>query len=100
MVCHRCIMAVENILQIEKIPFQKVSFGEIHLPEELLQVQKERLSKKLTSIGFELIDNHTGGLIEKIKNLVIKKARNEVDEKESKMKLSNYLAQKVNHEYT
>jgi AraC family transcriptional regulator len=100
MVCHRCILAVEDILKKEKIPFIKVSFGEIHLPEELAQDQKERLSKKMTDIGFELIDNYTGGLIEKIKNLVIKKARNEVDEKESKTKLSNYLSQKVNHEYT
>jgi AraC family transcriptional regulator len=100
MVCHRCILAVEGILQNEKIPFQKVGFGEIYLLEELLQHQKEQLSKKLTSIGFELIDNYTGGLIEKIKNLVIKKARNEVDEKESKTKLSNYLSENVNHEYT
>jgi AraC family transcriptional regulator len=100
MVCHRCILAVEDILQNEKISFQKVSFGEIHLPAKLSQDQKERLSKKLTDIGFELIDNYTGGLIEKIKALVIKKARNEVAEKESKKKLSNYLSEKVNHEYT
>jgi AraC family transcriptional regulator len=100
MVCHRCILAVEDILRYEKIPFQKVSFGEIYLQEELLEEQRERLTKKLIAIGFELIDNYTGGLIEKIKNLVIKKARNEVDEKESKTKLSNYLSQKVNHEYT
>lgn len=100
MVCHRCILAVEGILQNEKISFQKVSFGEIHLTEELSQDQKEQLSKKLTDIGFELIDNYAGGLIEKIKQLVIKKARNEVDEKESKTKLSNYLSAKVNHEYT
>jgi AraC family transcriptional regulator len=100
MVCHRCILAVEDILKNEKIPFQKVSFGEIHLSEEISQDQKESLSKKLTDIGFELIDNYAGGLIEKIKTLVIKRARNEVDEKESKIKLSHYLSQKVNHEYT
>ncbi len=100
MVCHRCILAVEDILQNEKIPFQKVSFGEIYLAEELSQNQQERLSKKLTDIGFELIDNYAGGIIEKIKQLVIKRARNEVDEKESNIKLSHYLSGKVNHEYT
>ncbi|MFZ1856762.1 MAG: AraC family transcriptional regulator [Chitinophagaceae bacterium] len=100
MVCNRCLLAVEDILQNEKIPFQKVSFGEIHLVQELSQDQKERLRKKLTKIGFEIIDNYTGGLIEKIKNLVIKRARNEADEKESKIKLSHYLSEKVNHEYT
>ncbi len=100
MVCNRCILAVEDILKSESMPFQKVSFGEIHLVEALSQDQQDRLVKKLDNIGFELIDNYTGGLIEKIKQLVIKRARNEVDEKESKIKLSNYLADKVNHEYT
>ena len=100
MVCNRCILAVEDILQNEKIPFQKVSFGEIHFMEELPQEQKERLKKRLTKIGFEIIDNYSGGLIEKVKTLVTKRARNEVDEKESKIKLSHYLSQKVNHEYT
>jgi AraC-like DNA-binding protein len=100
MVCHRCILAVEGILQNEKIPFQKVSIGEINLTAELSQDQKDRLAEKLNKIGFEIIDNYSGGLIEKIKQVVIKRARNEVDEKERKKKLSNYLSEKVNHEYT
>jgi AraC family transcriptional regulator len=100
MVCHRCILAVEDILQSEKIPFQKVSFGEIHFSEEPLQDQKDRLTEKLNKIGFEIIDNYAGGLIEKIKQLVIKKARNETGEEENKIKLSNYLSEQVNHEYT
>jgi AraC family transcriptional regulator len=65
-----------------------------------LQDEKDRLTEKLNKIGFEIIDNYTGGLIEKIKSLVIKRARNEVDETENKIKLSNYLSGKVNHEYT
>jgi len=100
MVCHRCILAVEDILKSESIPFKSVSFGEIHLVEDLSQHQRDGLVKRLDEIGFELIDNYTGGLIEKIKQLVIKRARNEVDEKESKIKLSLYLTEKVNHEYT
>src|SRR6476620_10697135 len=100
MVCHRCILAVEGILQNEKILFQKVSIGEINLTAELSQDQKDSLAEKLNKIGFEIIDNYSGALIEKIKQVVIKRARNEVDEKESKMKLSHYLAGKVNHEYT
>jgi AraC-like DNA-binding protein len=100
MVCHRCVLAVEDILKSESIPFQNVSFGDIHLVEAMSQDQQDRLVKKLDNIGFELIDNYTGGLIEKIKQLVIKRARNEVDEKESKIKLSHYLTEKVNHEYT
>jgi AraC family transcriptional regulator len=100
MVCHRCVLVVEDILQNESILFHKVIFGEIHLFNELSEEQKDRLIKAFDKVGFELIDNHSTALIEKIKNLVIKKARNEVDEKESKTKLSNYLSEKVNHEYT
>lgn len=100
MVCQRCIMAVEAILQSEKIPFHKVVFGEIHLIDVLNEDQKERLKTKLSAIGFELIDNHTSGLIEKIKQLIIKRARNEMDSTENKTKLSIYLSDVIHHEYT
>jgi AraC family transcriptional regulator len=100
MVCHRCIMAVEAILQSEKIPFHKVVFGEIHLIDAINEDQKSRLKTKLSAVGFELIDNHTSGLIEKIKQLVIKRARNEMDSTENKTKLSIYLSDVIHHEYT
>ena len=51
-------------------------------------------------VGFELIDSHAGALIEKIKQVVLKRARNEGNEMENKIKLSYYIAGKVNHEYT
>src|SRR5258706_740912 len=100
MVCHRCVLAVKDILHTTEIPFSKVLFGEIHLTSELVEKQKEILKEKLASIGLELIDNHMSGLIEKIKTHVIKKARNDVDEKDNKIKLSNYLSEKLHHEYT
>lgn len=100
MVCHRCVMAVENILKIESIPFHKVIFGEIHLCDELTEDQKLRLLHHLNKIGFEMIDNQTSGLIEKIKQLVIKRARNEMDSETNKIKLSIYISDIVHHEYT
>ncbi|MEP6949080.1 MAG: helix-turn-helix transcriptional regulator [Ginsengibacter sp.] len=100
MVCHRCVLAVEDILRDAAIPFSKVLFGEIYLSGALAEEQKELLKEKLADIGFELIDNHMSGLIEKIKTHVIKKARNDVDEKANEMKLSNYLSDKLHHEYT
>lgn len=100
MVCNRCVMTVERILEKEQIPFSKVLFGEIHLTKELNAQQKKHLSKSLEKVGFELIDNHTSGLIEKIKKLVIQKARNEVSEKENKINLSGYLSNNLHYEYT
>jgi AraC family transcriptional regulator len=100
MVCQRCVMAVESILKTENIPFHKVTFGEIHLPDGLSDEKKDSLKSSLHKIGFEMIDNHSGRLIEKIKQLVIKKARNESADAERKIKLSQYVSDKVHHEYT
>ncbi|MEP6928231.1 MAG: helix-turn-helix transcriptional regulator [Ginsengibacter sp.] len=100
MVCHRCVLAVQDILNSTEILFSKVLFGEIHLASGLSEEQKEMLKVKLADVGFELIDNHTSGIIEKIKTHVIKKARNDVSEKDNSTKLSNYLSDKLHHEYT
>jgi AraC family transcriptional regulator len=100
MVCHRCVLSVEDTLNTAAIPFQKVLMGEIHLINELSREQKEYLSAKLEKIGFEIIDSHMSGLIEKIKMLVINKARNEIESKEIKLNLSAYLTEKLHYEYT
>ena len=100
MVCQRCLLAVEEVLKKTAIPFEQVITGEIHLKEKISKEQNNRLKCDLAVIGLELIDNRMSGLIEKIKQLVIKKARNEVSEKERKTKLSVYLSQHLHHEYT
>lgn len=100
MVCHRCVLAVEAILKEEGIPYRQVFFGGIHLQEELKPSQKEQLSKRLAGIGFELTDNHLSALIEKIRQLVIKKARNEVSDKDKLLNVSTYLSDQLHYEYT
>lgn len=100
MVCHRCLLAVETVLNKASIKFQKVVAGEIYLAEKIPDKQHDLLRSELAAIGLELIDNKMSGLIEKIKQLVIKKARNEVSEDENKMNLSSYLSKKLYHEYT
>src|SRR5947209_1092046 len=100
MVCRRCLLAVEDVLSIASVSYQQVIVGEIHLVQPLSDEQYSSVSSGLAAIGLELIDNRTSGLIEKIKQLVIKKARNEVDEKQQQMNLSVYLSQKLYHEYT
>lgn len=100
MVCQRCLLAVEEVLKNSSIPYQKVITGEIHLKEEISKEQNGSLGYGLAAIGLELIDNRMSGLIEKMKQLVIKKARNEVPEKERKTKLSVHLSEHLHHEYT
>lgn len=100
MVCNRCVMTVESILEKATIPFQKVVIGEIHLDGEITDTQRQLLQTGLEKVGFELIETHMSGLIEKIKQNTIKKARNDVSEKENKMNLSEYLSTKLHYEYT
>jgi len=100
MVCHRCILTVENILKELSLPFQQVTTGEIHLTAILKPQEYHLLASSLEKTGLKLIDNKASGLIEKIKQLIISKARNEVAEKEIKLKLSVYLSQQLHHEYT
>src|ERR1043165_2073647 len=100
MVCRRCTMAVEDILRKVAVPFDQILIGEVHTSHALSDEQRERLRKDLEQIGFELIDNRMSGLIESIKQHVIKKARTQLSEKESGMKLSDYLSSQIHHEYT
>ncbi len=100
MVCHHCILAVQNLLNVFAIPYQQVIAGEVHLAQKLIPESHNLLSSQLNNIGLELMDNNRSGMVEKIKQLVIRKARNEVSEEEIKMKLSAYLSQHLFHEYT
>ena len=100
MVCGRCKMVVKDELIKLGLHPVTVELGEVEISEDVTGAKLAQLSSNLQSVGFELIDNHMSGLMEKIKTLVIQKARNEVNEKESKIKLSNYLSGKLHHEYT
>lgn len=100
MVCDRCIKTVEGILENSRIDFQHVTLGEIHLSGNITEKQHTILSEKLEHAGFELISSHTGALVEKIKRLVIRRARNEFEGHEKKINLSTLLSEKLNYEYT
>lgn len=100
MVCHRCVLSVKEILKSLSIPFHEVLVGEIHLCETIEDNTREVLKQRLGKIGLELIDSRIGETIEKIKQLVIKKARNEIDDKERRIKLSTYLSSRLHQEYT
>ena len=100
MVCHRCVLSVEDVLRRNAIPFEKVSIGEIDLPRTLEDKKREAVKNDLHAIGLEVIDDKTGGLIEKIKALVIRKARNEGSEKEQSLKLSTFLVNHLHHDYS
>lgn len=73
MVCPRCIMAVQGILDKMGIPYTTVKLGEITLREELMGEIREDLNNRLEKVGFTIINDRKSQLIEQMKNLVIDK---------------------------
>lgn len=100
MVCQRCILAVEAILRQEGINYHQIAVGEAELCEPLPDHKRQALERNLELIGLELIDNRKTATIERAKQLIIRKARNEVGETEKNLKLSVFLTDKMHLDYS
>lgn len=100
MVCNRCVKAVEDILKSLKFFNSEVRLGEIELVSPLSAIEKLELETQLHKIGFSLIGDKGSSIIEKIKLITISKARNQLGEKESRLKLSSLLSEKLHYEYS
>lgn len=97
MVCNRCIMVVENELKNLNLNPTAITLGEVTLDKDLTDNDKEKLRNKLESLGFELIDDKKSRLIEQIKTLIVQLIHYNNDD--SKINLSDYLSDKLHHDY-
>ncbi|SBV92881.1 AraC family transcriptional regulator [uncultured Dysgonomonas sp.] len=97
MVCNRCIMVVESELERLDIQPLSVRLGEVHLEKKLTTEQKNKLSGILESLGFSLIDDKKGRLIEQVKNLIIELVH--YNNNNLKINLSDYISEKLHHDY-
>ena len=97
MVCHRCILAVVEILQRLQIDYQAVRMGEVELSTVLSPKKKELLVQELHEIGFEIIDDRKGQIIQKIKNELIQVVQ--TNEQLPKIHLSKFLPTVLYYEY-
>ena len=98
MVSARCKLAVKEQLKKLGLHFILVELGEVDIMEDISGSQMDLLKAALISIGFDLIDDRRSVLIEKIKHIIIDMVHN-TDER-IKTKFSNYLSEKLNHDYT
>ncbi|MFT3993556.1 MAG: AraC family transcriptional regulator [Dysgonomonas sp.] len=97
MVCNRCIMVVQaELSKLDIIPLS-VELGEVSLQKELTSEQKKQLAIRLEELGFALIDDRRGHLIEQIKTAVIELVH--FNDNNLKVNLSNYISDKVHHDY-
>ncbi|MDO8367087.1 MAG: AraC family transcriptional regulator [Saprospiraceae bacterium] len=98
MVSNRCKMVVKEELKKLGLHFIMVDLGEVEILEQITAEQRAQLKTDLFNAGLELMDDKKGILIEKIKNAIIEMVHH-TDEMINK-KFSNYLSEKLNHDYT
>lgn len=99
MVCNRCITAVRSELLSAGLHPLAVEMGVVHLDEDILDEDtRNDLANRLTSLGFELLDNSRTKLIGQIKNLIIEKVHHSGD-LDDKVNWSKLISDQVFHEY-
>lgn len=75
-----------------------VEMGEVEIMENITDKQREQIRVALHQSGLELMDDKKAMLIEKIKNIIIEMVHFTDDLPKSNF--SDYLSEKLNHDYT
>ena len=98
MVCIRCKMVVKAELEKLGLHYIIVDLGEVEIMENISPEQHDQFRDALLKSGLELMDDKKAVLIQKIKNVIIELVH--YSEEPLTIKFSNYLAQKLKHDYT
>ncbi|MGQ7870357.1 helix-turn-helix domain-containing protein [Sunxiuqinia sp. sy24] len=98
MVSNRCKMAVKEDLKRLGLHFIMVDLGEVEIMENISEEQREQVKIALLNSGFELMDSKRAVLIEKVKNTIIEMVHH--SDHLIKTNFSNFLSEKLNHDYT
>ena len=98
MVSIRCKMLVKSELNKLGLHYKVVDLGEVEIEENITASQKDQLNTALLQSGLELMDDKKAMLIEKIKNVIVEMVHYE--DESPKLKNSDYIATKLNHNYT
>jgi AraC-like DNA-binding protein len=91
-------MVVKKVLEDMGLVYNKVEIGQIDLKYPLTKFQRESLNIRLNNWDLSLIDSNNDILVEKIKAGIMDMIHN--DSSMSPMKISHYLSQCLNHNYT
>lgn len=98
MVCNRCNLAVESLLQAMQIIPVSIELGQVDFGARVLEKNElADLKVKLEALGFELLDDKKSRLIDKIKTSIIELVQGEYSLEN--IKLSDYIKEQVNYDY-
>lgn len=102
MVCDRCKLVVQSILDEQKLCVISVQLGEVDFGNNPPSIdQLDIFNKKINALGFELVSDKKSQMMVSVKKHIVELVtliqQSEIDEK---IKLSHYLSNKLHHDYT
>ncbi|WP_313367290.1 helix-turn-helix domain-containing protein [Sphingobacterium mizutaii] len=97
MVCPRCVMAVEQILNRLDVPFDDVNIGSINLVRALTEAESIQFDQELKMIGFEVLKDRKQVLVEEVK-IALSEMLNAGES--MLVKTSSFLSERFNLEYS
>jgi AraC family transcriptional regulator len=98
MVCGRCILVVEQILNQANIPYKNIQLGRVDLLQPLEKKEVEELKRKLQAVGFEWLDDQKSKWVEQIKTQIIALVHGKWEGDMNK-KISAILAETLHKDY-
>jgi AraC-like DNA-binding protein len=91
-------MVVKSELEKLGLKYKLVEIGEAQIEENISSEQRSQLNVALKKSGLELMDDKKSMLIEKIKNIIVELVH--YADEQLKINLSDYVSEKLNHDYT
>jgi AraC-like DNA-binding protein len=91
-------MVVRTELTKLGLHFTSVELGEVEIKENISEENLKKLGAALKKSGLELMDDKKSILVEKIKAIIIEQVHYTNDE--IKINLSDYISNKLNHNYS
>lgn len=98
MVSNRCKMVVKEELKKLGLHYIVVDLGEVEIMENISMEKRALLKVNLVRSGLELMDDKKAMMIEKIKTIIIEMVHH--SNENIKVNFSDYLSEKMNHDYT
>lgn len=99
MVCPRCVESVSGITETLNLPVEYVEIGSAVFRRKLSDKESENLDNKLKERGFELIFDRETEIVNKVKSALIDYL-NHLQENDHPKKLSVFVSEKLNHNYS
>ena len=98
MVCQRCIMTVEDILNRLNIDYTSVIMGEVTLTKKLAGGELTAVEKALNKVGFALIETRVNKVIEDIKKAILEYINIGLDSQ--RQNLSSFITDRISYDYS